>query len=135
MNILFNSIARAGGIEVHSPTQQVSVGSSSYFSDSQASVHAYRSILAIENLFRRVVSGLRTRRQRRAALAELRSLSDRTLKDIGLPRGEISATVEALLNAKPDRGTERRRAPEAAPVIQLPARVRPADLTPCDQAA
>jgi uncharacterized protein YjiS (DUF1127 family) len=135
MNILFNSIARAGGIEVPSQTQQASVGSGSHVSDSQASVYAYRSILAIENLVRRVVSGLRTRRQRRAALAELRALNDRTLKDIGLPRSEIGATVEALLNGTLDRGTERRHGPEAAPVIQLPARTRPADFTPCDQAA
>jgi uncharacterized protein YjiS (DUF1127 family) len=42
----------------------------------------------------------RERRQRAAAISELRALDDRTLKDMGLTRGEIIATVRGQV----DRG-------------------------------
>ena len=46
--------------------------------------------MRIEGIFRRWCE----RRRRKAAIAELQSLSDRTLKDIGLTRGEIVAAAE-----------------------------------------
>jgi uncharacterized protein YjiS (DUF1127 family) len=36
----------------------------------------------------------RERRQRKAAIRDLRALSDRALKDMGLTRGEIVAAVD-----------------------------------------
>jgi uncharacterized protein YjiS (DUF1127 family) len=39
----------------------------------------------------------RERRRRRAAIGELRALGDRTLKDMGLTRGEIVAAVDGLV--------------------------------------
>ncbi|HEX5080291.1 MAG TPA: DUF1127 domain-containing protein [Geminicoccaceae bacterium] len=46
--------------------------------------------MRIEGIFRRWCE----RRRRKAAIAELQGLSDRTLKDIGLTRGEIVAAAE-----------------------------------------
>ena len=52
-----------------------------------------RLVRAIGATFRR----WRERRRRRAAIGELRALGDRTLKDMGLTRGEIVAAVDGLV--------------------------------------
>jgi len=49
---------------------------------------AYRAA-AIKDLFRRLLGWF----QQRAAVARLRALDDRTLKDIGITRGEIEQAV------------------------------------------
>ena len=46
-------------------------------------------VQVFEAIFRR----WRERRRRKAAIRDLRALSDRTLKDMGLTRGEIVAAV------------------------------------------
>ena len=61
---------------------------------------AYRAE-AIKSLFRRLFGWFR----RRAATARLHALDDRTLKDIGLYRGDIESAVRG-----PDRPSERRKA-------------------------
>jgi uncharacterized protein YjiS (DUF1127 family) len=53
-----------------------------------ARARAYRAA-AIRDLFRRLFGWM----SRRAAIAQLRALDDRMLKDIGLSRGEIEAAV------------------------------------------
>jgi uncharacterized protein YjiS (DUF1127 family) len=45
-------------------------------------------------VFGAIVSRWRERRQRKVAIHDLRALSDRTLKDMGLTRGEIVAAVD-----------------------------------------
>jgi uncharacterized protein YjiS (DUF1127 family) len=64
-------------------------------------------------------------RQRRAEIRELRALDDRTLKDMGLTRGEIFAAVEGRVHGgEPARGERRlpsRCTPEAAPVETIDA--------------
>lgn len=45
---------------------------------------------------RRGVQWYLARRRRRASIGELAALDDRTLKDIGVPRSEIPALVDAL---------------------------------------
>ena len=50
-------------------------------------------------------AGFRRSRCRRAAIRELNGLSDHTLRDIGLERGDIPYTVEALLDGRPGSRT------------------------------
>lgn len=45
----------------------------------------------------RIASTISTYRRRRAAIRTLRSLDDRLLRDIGIAREDIMATVDALL--------------------------------------
>jgi uncharacterized protein YjiS (DUF1127 family) len=66
-------------------------------------------------------SGDGARRRRRAAIRELRALDHRTLKDMGLTRGEIIAAVDGCVHGRePDRhdpklrrGTDAARDPAA----------------------
>ncbi|MEE8274112.1 MAG: DUF1127 domain-containing protein [Alphaproteobacteria bacterium] len=59
-------------------------------------IAAYRAITAIENLVGNALDALRAWRKRRVAFDELSALSDATLKDIGLPRGQIRYVVNTL---------------------------------------
>jgi uncharacterized protein YjiS (DUF1127 family) len=68
---------------------------------------AYRA-QAMRDLFQSVVGWFR----RRAAIAQLQRMDDRTLKDIGLRRGEIEAAV---------CGGHRSRQPFASPTSGVPA--------------
>ncbi len=67
-------------------------------SGAQAADHAAGH--GIGQAVRRALSALRTWRQRQAAIRQLDSLPDVTLRDIGLDRAEIPATVAALISAK-----------------------------------
>jgi uncharacterized protein YjiS (DUF1127 family) len=61
------------------------------------------------------------RRRRRIAIAQLRSLDDRLLADIGVMRGQIELAVDGLLASRGE-GWSRptRRLPRAAPRHELP---------------
>ena len=62
---------------------------------SQAYASAFRSIgQAIGSAFAAVAKALRERRQRRRALAELLSLDDRGLRDLGLNRAGVYFAIE-----------------------------------------
>lgn len=61
-----------------------------------ARARAYRAA-SIRGLFRRLFGWMR----RRAAIAQLQALDDRTLKDMGLFRGEIEAAVRGEDPARP----------------------------------
>ncbi len=113
MNIWFNAIARAGGIEV-APEQ-------SRFPPSQtkpsrpkarrnrttpglarrvvADIAGGAPLHSIETGVSRLVEGFRAARGRRAAIGELSALGDDTLKDIGLHRSEIRSVVHEMTRA------------------------------------
>jgi uncharacterized protein YjiS (DUF1127 family) len=50
------------------------------------------------NLLSRAILALRLRRRRRRAIADLESLTDHLLADIGLSRNEIPQAVDSLLS-------------------------------------
>ncbi len=54
--------------------------------------HQYRST---------VIQAIIRGHQRRVAIRELEALNDRTLRDIGLHRGQIHTVVDTLLNEAP----------------------------------
>ncbi|HSS63281.1 MAG TPA: DUF1127 domain-containing protein [Gammaproteobacteria bacterium] len=73
---------------------------------------------AFSRLIKRVARGLRTlfrglkqARDRRSAVAELRRLDERTLKDIGVERGQIPLIVEQLLARRRAEGEPRKAYP------------------------
>jgi uncharacterized protein YjiS (DUF1127 family) len=61
----------------------------------------------------------RERRRRRAAIRELRALDNRTLKDMGLTRGEIVAAVDGLVWGREPVRDEPKRPAAAAPVAAI----------------
>ena len=67
---------------------------------------------------RQALSALRIWRQRQAAIRELDSLPDATLRDIGLNRADIPARVAASIQAT-DPGTGRARSQATAPAVPL----------------
>jgi uncharacterized protein YjiS (DUF1127 family) len=98
----------------------------------RAQTAARLSYLAIDGLARagtaafdvvgRVLAGLARARRRRAAIDELSGLDSRTLKDIGLSRGDIPSVVSELHDDAPrTRVRTVARQPAAAPAAPTPA--------------
>ena len=113
MNIWFNAIARAGGIEVaaeqrifppshttpsqpKAPRNRTTPGLARRF---VADIAGGAPLRGIETGVSRLVEWFRATRRRRAAIGELSALSDRMLKDIGLHRGEIRSVVHEMTRA------------------------------------
>ncbi len=127
MNIWFNAIARAGGIEVAAEQR--------LFPPSQTKAPRNRTIpglarrvvadiaggaqlRSIETGVSRLGEGFRAARRRRAAIGELSALSDHALKDIGLHRSEIPSVVHEMTRAA---GPAKGPAPESRKQARRPA--------------
>jgi uncharacterized protein YjiS (DUF1127 family) len=65
--------------------------------DDILSIAILRLVQGVETLVRRGAGWITRRHRRRTAIRELQSLSDRLLQDIGLERGQITETVDHLL--------------------------------------
>ncbi len=132
MNIWFNAIARAGGIEVPANARLASAPTSNRAEQPRHPGRARQVLRAMRRAAWRLLCRLETWRRTRTAIRELRALPDRILWDIGLPRGEISAVVEAMISgsaghaAPPERG---------AVVLPFKRSYRPAKIGPCARAA
>ncbi len=68
--------------------------------------HQYRSAKhvnsrSLTDAVRSVIQAIVRGHKRRVAIRELEALNDRTLRDIGLHRGEIHTVVNTLLNPAP----------------------------------
>ncbi len=106
MNIWFNAIARAGGIEVAPGTGWDPAGPSTAQGNRPtlarrvlADIGGGVSPQALESRVLRLGQALGVWRKRRAAVRELSVLSDHMLKDIGLHRGEIRSVVDEMTRA------------------------------------
>ncbi len=104
MNIWFNAIARAGGIEVAPGTGWSPAGPSTAHGNRPtlarrvlADIGGSVSPQALESRVSRLGQALGVWRKRRAAVRELSVLSDHMLKDIGLHRGEIRSVVDEMI--------------------------------------
>ena len=120
MNIWFNAIARAGGIEVPPDTGSNLARASKAHGNRPtlarrvfADIGGGASLQALESRVLRLGQALNTWRRRSTAVRELSALSDHTLKDIGLHRGEIRSVVHEMIRvsaATPgDPPTERKQ--------------------------
>ncbi len=127
MEFLFRGIARAGGIEV-APEQRLFPPSQPNARRNRTTPGLARRVLAditggaplrnIEVGVSRLVEEFRAARRRRAAIGELSALSDHTLKDIGLHRGEIRSVVREMTRAA---GPAKGPAPESRKQARRPA--------------
>ena len=104
MNIWFNAIARAGGIEVAPGTGWSPAGPSTAHGNRPtlarrvlADIGGGGSLQALESRVSRLGQALSVWRRRRAAVRELSVLSDHMLQDIGLHRGEIRSVVHEMI--------------------------------------
>ncbi len=73
--------------------------------------HQYRSTNHADSrsridVVRSIIQAIIRGHQRRVAIRELEALDDRTLRDIGLHRGQIHTVVNTLLNPAPPLGGE-----------------------------
>ncbi len=123
MNIWFNAIARAGGIEV-APEQRIFPPSQPKARRNRTTPGLARRIVAdiaggaplrsIETGVSRLIEGFRAARRRRAAIGELSALNDYTLNDIGLHRSQIRSVVHEMTrtaeSAKGPASESRKRA-------------------------
>ena len=107
MNIWFNAIARAGGIEVAPGSGWSPAGPSTAHGNRPtlarrvlADIGGGVSLQALEGRVSRLRQALSVWRRRRAAVGELSVLSDHMLKDIGLHRSQIRSVVEELLGSE-----------------------------------
>ncbi len=140
MNIWFNAIARAGGIEV-APEQRIFPPRQPKARRNRTTPGLARRVVAdiaggaplrsIETGVSRLVEGFRAARSHRAAIGELSALNDHALKDIGLHRSEIPSVVHEMTRAAAP-------AQRITPVSKAPARrPRPAgaflSAQPCEQ--
>ncbi len=103
MNIWFNAIARAGGIEAAPGTGWSPAGPLTAHGNRPtlarrvlADIGGGASLHALESRVSRLGQALSVGRRRRAAVRELSALSDHTLKDIGLHRSEIRSVVHEM---------------------------------------
>ena len=58
------------------------------------SIHAYQSILGVEETLRAAIDWFREQRDKQRAIAELKGLSDSLLCDIDIRRSDIEAVVQ-----------------------------------------
>ena len=84
--------------------------------DLSLSATAYKVIDGLGGLVTKGLGKLRASRARRRSIQELDQLSDRTLADIGLHRGEIASVVSELI-----AGGMTRRSRGLAPISRQPA--------------
>ena len=121
MNIWFNAIALAGGIEVAPGTGWSPAGPSTAHGNRPtlarrvlADIGGSVSPQALESRVSRLGQALGVWRKRRAAVRELSVLSDHMLKDIGLHRGEIRSVVHEMTRVaaatRADAPAERKQA-------------------------
>ncbi|MCH7794589.1 MAG: DUF1127 domain-containing protein [Proteobacteria bacterium] len=127
MNIWFNAIARAGGIEV-APEHRIFPPRQPKARRNRTTPGLARRVVAdiaggaplrsIETGVSRLVEGFRAARRHRAAIGELSALSDHALKDIGLHRSEIPSVVHEMTRAAAPAQSQ-------TPVSRRPARRLP----------
>ena len=71
-------------------------------------------VIAVSRFVKRLFTGLVEGHKRRAAYAELNSLDDRMLRDMGLSRGELWAAVDGLAERGPSNDNELAATPVVA---------------------
>ncbi len=106
MNIWFDAIARAGGIEVApgtgwSPTDAPKARRNrpTLARRVLADIGGGASLEALKSRISHLGQALSVWHRRRAAIGELSALSDRMLEDIGLHRGQIRSVVHEMTRA------------------------------------
>ena len=132
MNIWFNAIARAGGIEVPANARFASAPTSNRPERPRHPGRARRLAGSLAQAAWRLLCRLATWRRTRTAIHELRALPDRILWDIGLPRGEIHSVVEAMVSGSAGHASPPGRGAEVLPFKRS---YRPAKIGPCERAA
>lgn len=125
MNIWFNAIARAGGIEV-APGTGFSPADAPKARRTRptlarrvlADIGGGASPQALKSRISHLGQALSVWHRRRAAIRDLSRLSDHMLKDIGLHRSEIRSVVDAMARAA---APARRQTPVSRPPARRPA--------------
>ncbi len=132
VGLLITSIARAGAIEVPANARLGPAPTPNRADGPHRPGLTRRLARSLAQAAWRLLCRIQTWRRAELAIRELRALPDRTLWDIGLPRGEIRMMVEAMISgragraAAPDRG---------AVVLPFKRTYRPAKIGPCARAA
>ena len=138
MNIWFNAIARAGGIEAapgngFSPTDAPKARRTrpTLARRVLADIGGGVSLPALGSRLLRLGQALSAARRRRAAIGELSALSDRALKDIGLHRSQIRSVVHEMTRAAAP--AQRRTPVSRPPARRLPLAGTFLGAQPCEQ--